>query len=53
MGTKKITVDDLIRRTLPENISEEIERVREIEAKKRKKGKLTPFPKRKNRGATS
>lgn len=47
MATEKVTIDDLIKKTLPRNISEEIERIREIEARKRKKGKPTPLPKKK------
>jgi hypothetical protein len=36
---KKVTVDDLIKKTLPEKISKEIEQIREVEEKKRKKSK--------------
>jgi hypothetical protein len=36
---KKVTVDDLIKKVLPEKIIKDNEHIRDIEAKKRKKSK--------------
>jgi hypothetical protein len=54
MRTEKVTIDELIKRTLPKDIREEIDRIREIEAKKRKKDKSDRFLKKKrNEQATN